>query len=820
VTARTPEQDGAPVSAEAEPLTGPGASQRIRRRLAFSPAVSGEASPWQRSAEAWRDAGLSWIDERPEDVAPRRARRRPGWTVVIAVGVVVIAGGGVAAVSGEGAPPAPGVAAAVPAEGLFVGDPAAPDGLVQELTGVAAHGATVVASGAEAAGDGGTDRDRAQFLVSGDGGRTWRLGDVRTRDGAAPPPGARPRMVAGGDGAWVALGSLPAPGGVVAWTSANGRAWTRLPSPHVNFYANDRVNSLTRTAAGFAAAGAHSPDGTTTKGVVWTSPDGGTWQRRNVPGAGAFDKVAASGGILLAHGTSVRTETRTVRSRGGKPRKVTRTVQGDGLWRSADGGVTWAPVSVRHGLGSYGPVSGLTAGPGGFFLKREGKRVTGRGQKRRTSVYCVIFSSRNGASWTPLARLSTAGYVGTERLAGTSAGLAALVRGKGNKGTVFFGSDGRSWRPGAARPDADLSGLAVVQGGAVATGRRDADGFLALAGRSPGTMAAIDLSKVPGAVRPERTLNAIASGAGGRLMVVGSSNGDAASWSTVGGSGWSRGKVTAPGPRGRRRLVDVIAGPHGWLAVGYATPPEGTASPLVVASSDGTSWTGATLPGAGGTSGVTAGPQGYVVVGTAGDSPGAWHSSDLKHWTRGAGDLSGPGRMRDVVAASAGYVAVGASRERPAIWTSGDGRRWSAVAAPSLPPGADSFTQVVARGSTVVARGTGFVAWSLDGGRTWATGVPQGADRTTSFTAVTATSKGFLLAAARGVPGRRDVLLWSWTGTANAPWRRVAAAGTGLTGPGDQRLTALTSVGGEVVGTGISADSRGEIPTLWRNPSP
>jgi hypothetical protein len=92
------------------------------------------------------------------------------------------------------------------------------------------------------------------------------------------------------------------------------------------------------------------------------------------------------------------------------------------------------------------------------------------------------------------------------------------------------------------------------------------------------------------------------------------------------------------------------------------------------------------------------------------------------------------------------------------------------------------------------------------------------------LTAVTSTAKGFLLAATSGAPGRQDVMLWTWTGAQPAAtgtdWRRVAAFGTGLDGPGDQRLTALTAVGNEVVGTGVSADHRGETPTLWRTPAP
>ncbi|MFC5746908.1 hypothetical protein [Actinomadura rugatobispora] len=157
------------------------------------------------------------------------------------------------------------------------------------------------------------------------------------------------------------------------------------------------------------------------------------------------------------------------------------------------------------------------------------------------------------------------------------------------------------------------------------------------------------------------------------------------------------------------------------------------------------------------------------------------------------------------------------------------------MASPALPAGIASgaFFQVVARGDALVALGWGrtagaagapgraaaFVAHSPDGGRTWRTSVPQGAGETTTLTAVAATSKGFLLAGSSGLPGRQDVVLWSSPGGAG-DWRRVPAFGAGLDGRGDQRLTSLAVLGGEVVGTGISADHRGETPMFWRTPAP
>ncbi|NEA29616.1 hypothetical protein, partial [Actinomadura bangladeshensis] len=74
MTARTPEQDEAPRTAE----DGPAGSREVRRRLTFG--VAGDVaglratlSPWQRAYEAWRAAGLSWGHGAP----PRDAAEQP-----------------------------------------------------------------------------------------------------------------------------------------------------------------------------------------------------------------------------------------------------------------------------------------------------------------------------------------------------------------------------------------------------------------------------------------------------------------------------------------------------------------------------------------------------------------------------------------------------------------------------------------------------------------------------------------------------------------------------------------------------------------------
>jgi hypothetical protein len=905
VTARTPE------------LSGPQGSRETRRRLSLDPiAAAPGASPWTRSYEAWRRSGLTWEDpgdansvpadgepvtrvratptihliaEPAPDAAktapkprpkpkprskpkprpkpePKRSSRtrtlsRPNGRAVLALaagGALVIGFAAYAITSGEDEGRAEATPGALPAGNLFAVDRAATaDGLTQQLTAIAADGGTVAAAGAEAAGDGGARRARAEFLTSTDGGRTWRLARVRAADGSEPAPGERPRLLAGGKGAWVAIGAGTSETPV--WTSTDALTWTRqAPGTGAPFGPKDRVSGLARTATGFVAVGATSPSGrfvSDARGVVWTSPDGHAWQRADRLSdatIAGLDGVAAAGNVLVAHGTFRKTVTKTV-ERKGKKRKVDQTVRGDAAWRSADGGRTWTWVNVPQGQGSYGPMKGPAAGPGGFYLAREGRRTTGGKKHRKTERFGVVFGSADGSSWTPYAQVGVPQYVSLDRIGGSAAGLAVLVLGQDDQNALLRSTNGRIWQPSAESGGRGTigGGLTVVEGGSPAlVGRRGDDGYLSLLGQP------VDLTKVAGFERSERAVTAIAPGAGGRMVAVGSTNGNAASWATAGAT-WTRSPSLGPG-----RLTDVAYGPQGWLAVGNTGVRNG-GRPLVAASSDGSAWKRSPIPGGGAPSAVAAGASGYVAVGRDGDSAAVWQSPDLRRWTRGGnagrGDLDGGKWMSDVTAVSKGYVAVGGRGDgKPAAWTSPDGLKWTAV---PQPPGTGTFDRVAARGDLLVATGSGgaattgsgspaatgsggasatssgspvptgtsgavaggsggapFVAVSSDGGRSWRASVPTGAPEATVLTGLTTTTKGFLVAGAAGALGRQDVVLW--TSQDGAAWRQVPARGSGLDGPGDQRLTALTASGDDLVAVGLTADHRGETPTLWRTMAP
>lgn len=855
------------------------------------------ASPWQRSNAVWHRAGIDWsrtgaaprtsppagvpapsgvsaYEAAPGGADPgapgsngtdlgggRAAAGAEAWSstrhgmrlpavpirpVAIATAAVVALGAGGYALfgTGGGTPHRPAAAGAIAADRLFATDPAAKtSGRTHPLTSVAASGGTVVVAGSEQGGQ----YARAQFLTSADGGRTWRVARIRAA-GGDPPPGEYPQHVAGGGGAWAALGGTP--GGAVSWTGHDTRTWTRQAAGGA-FGPGDSVIGLARTGSGFAAVGTAAAAGGT-QAIVWVSGDGRAWTRLGPDRLGSgpagtavrMTGVAAHGDTVVARG--VARTTATVKT---KKKKVQRTVEHEAFWRSADGGRTWSAVTVPQAQGSAGDVVAMASGPAGFFAAREASRATGSKKHRKTVRYGVIFGSPDGQRWAPAGQVTAGGYAGITGLRGGDGGLACLVDMAGGATAVLTGGDGKTWRQaGTVPPGRRIGDVAAAAAGPVVAGRFAAgDPYLTVAGAGD-----VDVAAIPGATHPERTVADVVADAG-RAVAVGSSNGAPAVWTSPNGSAWSR--VTLPAPSGSapsgpapRRLTGVVHGPRGWLAVGRAGDRA-----LVLASVDGRAWqaapAGTVLRGAGlEPVAAAASGTGYVVVGARnGTSAAAWYSPDLKTWSRsgdaGKTDLDGgtaaPKWIGDVVAGPAGFVAVGGQTAgkaaRPAVWTSADGKKWAlSPASPALPQGAaaGALTTVVARGGVLVAAGitgpagvtgapvagapgsTAFAAVSADGGRTWQPAPLPGAAPGSAPTAAVATAHGFVLAGTAG----SDVLLW--TSADGRTWRVSRPGGFGLDGPGTQRLDGVTVMGRDILAVGFTGDSGNETPTLWRIPVP
>jgi hypothetical protein len=764
-----------------------------------------------------------------EGAGPRRRVLRAGRAVPIALVVLLAAGAGSYVLLRGDARPAPArPPVAVAADRLFALDPAVTtDGRIQQFTGVASYGSTVVAIGSEQGAP-----QRSRFVTSADGGRTWQVGQVRAPDGDEPAPGAVPDQITGGTGGWLALG------GTAVWTSRDGHAWTRQPDAPASILGpSDQVNGLARTASGFVAVGVTGPSGKT-QGVVWTTPDGVTWQRtaasRFRPGTVvAFDRMAARGDTVIAHGTVTRKVTRTVTKKG-KKSKVSSTALSGAFWRSVDGGRTWSPVNVPAPSGALSTPVRLVPGPGGIFAVWEVARHTGPKKRRKTVRSAVVVSSPDGIAWSETGQVTQPDYAGLDRLGGSDTGLSALLKTTGGKPAVLRSADGRTWRrladgPLTADLAENLTGLAVLPAATVVVGGRGTgDAYLSVLGGA----GDIDLSKITGMLHPDRTISALAT-SGTQIVAVGGGGGDAAVWTTRDGRTWQRAQTPHGGEP--RRLTGAAHGPAGWVAAGYSGGGSGTVplTPLVMTSADGSTWQPVTgFPGGDGVApaAVTYGPAGYVVVGKAGGKAAAWWSADLKTWQQAAGDLGAGRWMSAVTVTSTGYVAAGArqanaSTVQPAAWTSADGRKWTAVASAALPSGTGTggFEQILARDGVVVAAGTATVAGSPqllvmvspDGGRTWQPAALPGGGQ---FTAATVTAKGFLVADAAGAPGRTDVELW--TSADGRGWVRSRPHGNGLDGRGAQRLDALTTIGADLLAVGVNGDYLGDTTTLWRTLAP
>ncbi|MQA84668.1 MAG: hypothetical protein GEV03_08615 [Streptosporangiales bacterium] len=783
----------------------------------------------------------------PEDwlVPARRRRRFPGTALVLAlVGILaVVLGGGAGlyyVLSGH-TPGDPQLPPARIADTVLEAVPGGDvDGLHQVIGDVAAVGNTVVAAGSEYGGSIG----RAQFLVSNDGGSTWRVAPVTVAEGGQLD-GSAPSKVFGTSGGWLAFGG-PSDRRTV-WTSSDGRSWSQLGGGSDAFGVRDEVAQIARTSSGYVAAGYHAAGGDQRADlpVLWRSPNGTSWQRigpdevrlpTDGDTVGQLRFAAARGNVIVVGGDVVKGDE-----------------VADGLWRSTDAGRTWEPIDVPQADGSTGRVRGITANRFGFFALRQGGKDN----------HGVVLTSQDGAAWKPVGTLEPSGVeiADLQRIAGNDEGLAVLANTESDRSVVYRSGDGRRWEAPADLGENSfraLSSLTPAPGGStIVVGTRldsDQDPYLALA-RGTTRATEIEPQTVPGAVHQERTLRAIAAG-DGNTVAVGSANGDAAAWISAGGSAgensWTPARKDSLDGYGQQRLSGVAYGEAGWLAVGTDET-----DPLVATSEDALSWSrvddelfeeGSWYRRA---AAAAYGPAGYVVVGAERREgslveAAAWRSTDLESWERADDpDLenSEGGGWRwtgDVTADSARYVAVGAigdpdapgpRKERPAIWMSQDGMSWD-VHQPTLPAEASYgyLSRAAIKGSTVAALGVGqsangaflFSVVSNDGGKTWrSVRLPdesRAAELETGAIAMTPTAEGFAAVSTSGAPATYDVVLW--TSTDGASWRPITPRGTGLSGGGTQRVHGLTMLGGRLVGVGTSADFEGEHVTLWRTPPP
>jgi hypothetical protein len=754
--------------------------------------------------------------------------------IAVGIAIVVVAG----ANSGNGGPApstlSPGFPPARPAAADFTDTAAlAGRGISGPLGQVAAVGSEIVAVGAQDA----THIADARFFFSADAGRTWRLGTVQAQGGAAAPPGHAASLVAGDTHGWVAIGPT------AVWTSQNGTSWLlEAPLPQ---QAGDKITALTATGSGFLAVGQNIPGDNAAKAtpVVWLSANGTTWQRVSgsrlglTAGTGTVTGItaaAANGGVIVIAGT------------------VGGATSGSQVWRSANGGQSWAAVTIPAATGADGAISGLAPLKTGFVAVQPAQ-VSG-------VAGAAVYTSADGAAWQQTASLTSAdGAPLTIGLVSGGPGGAVVAAQADGFDIAFLSPNGTNWTgtdPVAKTAGEQVDGVALTSAGralfsATSSGNTAGQPVLTLIGAQGGPDV-IDMRAIPGFVTVQVAVNAIASSSAAQVA-VGSADGLPAAWvSANGGSTWTRGTGTptaALTQPGDEELTGVADGAAGWVAVGGGL---GAAQepPVVIGSATGQTWTaengGTAFTGTGQvvTAAVAAGRAGYVIAGydTAGNRrvAAAWYSAGLTGWQRAqdaqAGALDGAGnrQMNAVAATTGGFVAVGAAGQSAAAWVSPTGRSWTLVTLPL--PGSAARAElgfVAASGGTVAAMGTEvtasgqqlpFAAVSRDGGTTWTeTTLPvphENGDATTAVTALTAAGGGFTATGTYNTAGNQDVVIWMLSrGAAPATgWTMATPAVAGLAGPGTQAINALAQTGSTLTGAGFMASSASEEPIIWQSP--
>ena len=254
-----------------------------------------------------------------------------------------------------------------------------PRGVFQALNRVVASGGTIVALGSQAS-DG---LVRQQFFVSSDGGKTWRLAPLHAAHGAQGgqvPLGHQATLLAGGPGGWLAIGPQ------AIWTSPDGTSWTLASTHGISpQLPGDSVWVITKTAAGFLAAGKGNAAGGGTQAVIWTSRDGLTWQRMTAAGLGLAGAGEAVQSISYATYRGTDTLIAGAVTAGGATYS--------GAWLSTDGGSAWTRVSIPVSNGADDTISGLAFDNAGLIAVRPG------GGTSPSTAFGVAYFSPNGLAW-------------------------------------------------------------------------------------------------------------------------------------------------------------------------------------------------------------------------------------------------------------------------------------------------------------------------------------------------------------------------------------------------------------------------------------
>ncbi len=679
-----------------------------------------------------------------------------------------------------------------------------PRGVFQTLNRVVASGNTIVALGSQAS-DG---LVRQQFFVSSDGGKTWRLASLHAAgggEGVQVPLGHQATLLAGGPGGWLAIGPQ------AIWTSPDGMSWTLASTHGVSpRMPGDTVSVITKTAAGFLAAGTGNAAGGGTQAVIWTSRDGLTWQRMTAAGLGLAEAGEAVQSISYAAYRGDDTLIAGAVAAGGAGYS--------GAWLSTDGGLAWTRVPVPVSNGADDTISGVAFDNAGLIAVRPG------GDTSSGPAFGVAYFSQNGLRWHYAGTITTAAGWRPGVVKGSDDGF--VVDGQTATGQFVAFTDtgsGATWQPTGSLGQVageSVTGVTVAPGGTVVAvgmtrGSTVSQKPVFLEATTAGRVRQVS---VAGETVPELAVNSTAVSPAGAMVAVGSADGYPAVWQRTPGGAWhlvSSLSLVSAYP-GLTALTSVTYGDSGWLAVGVP-------GPVVLTSANGTTWQrarGGIEKDLGQVSAVAvaAGAAGYSVVGQPAGASAAdvWWSRNLTSWTK-AQDMnvmSGPIQVLAVAADPGGFVSAGSHDSQPAVWTTSDGRLWTTI---DLAPPAGASSAVLQRiainGNHVVALGqeikadgaVPFAEQSSDGGASWRQAPFSPPGPNTVITALTADSGGFTAAGQYGEPGQQTVV--TWTSGTGLTW--TPAQVSGLRGGGSQAVTALVSSGSGVTGIGSTATMQG-----------
>ena len=503
----------------------------------------------------------------------------------------------------------------------------------------------------------------------------------------------------------------------VTWTSRDGVTWQRLTAAQLGL----QEPAGTPSGIDFAVSHGNATVITDRGAGVWLSTDSGAhWTPVTIPvdhGAqNAIRGVSFDGAGLIAV-------------------RPGRTASGasDGVAYFSQDGRTWQYAGTIAAAGGWSP-DVVKGSDYGFVVvgrtRDQYVAYTSTGTGTKWLPTGSLGSTSSGPGFTPAVgpggRVIAAGSTNSTRT--NQQGLLIEADTAGHQQPVSLSSI-----PGGLVPEQTVSGVAVAGNEQVAVG--SADGYPAVWRRvSDGPWTLVSSLTQVSAGTDLAELSAVTHGPHGWLAVgpgpLVLTSSDGTTWRSSSGITHDLAGVSA---------VQAASSPHGYVITGTVAEPGGAYSRDVWWSPDLVSWTKARdVNDTGGSSrvlAVAAGPAGFVSAGSHDKLPAVWTSSDGRTWTAASIPLptgATAGVIQQVAVNGSHAVALGqqttAHGVQPLAERSDDGgKTWQPVPFTAPGPGV-SFTALTASGGgfTAAARfgssggTTAAAVWTSADGTSWA----------------------------------------------------------------------------------------------------